>query len=90
MTKVLCRTIIQDKDEKNLDYLSMDRKVVWEDKSIHIPNDGNNIQQIEENQRISRIKIKNTTKEYQNGIIALTQDILDETNQNQIKRNIKV
>ena len=89
MTRVLCRTIVNEEDEEYLNYLSMDKRVVWKEKSIYIPNDGDIIQAIEENQRVSRIRIKKTTKEYQKGILVMAQDIMEEPNQNKIRRNIK-
>ena len=90
MTKVLCRTIVVDGDEDYLNYLSMEKRIVWKDKSIYIPNDGDVIQNIEENQKVSRIRMKKMPKEYQKGILTMVQDIMEEPNQNKIKRNIMV
>ena len=90
MTKVFCRMMVNDQDEEYFNFLSIDKRVVWNEKSICVPNDGDIIQAIEEDQRISRLSIKTMTKEYQKGIIAMVQDIMEESNPNQIKRNIRV
>lgn len=90
LTKVIYRYEIQKSDEEYFNFLSIDYKVNWEEISIYLPNDGNDIQEIEENQKISRIRIKKLSSEYQNGIVYIAQDILQEQNKNKIKKNIKV
>ena len=90
LTKVIYRYAIEKEDEEYINYLSMDYKVNWAEVSVYLPNDGSDTQAIEDNQKISRIKIKKLSKEYQKGIMFITQDILQEQDKNKVKRNIRV
>lgn len=89
MKKIFFRYQMIGTEEEYINYLSMDSKVEWEEGSIYLPNDGSDIQQIEENQKISRIRIKKLGKEFQNGIILIIQDLIGEQNKNVVKRRIR-
>lgn len=89
ITKIICRYQVLKNDEEYFNYLSLESKANWNEISIYLPNDSSDIQEMEENQRISRIKFKRLTKEYQNGLITIAQEILGVQNKNNIKRNIK-
>ena len=58
MTKVLYRYTPEKEDDEYINYLSMDYRVEWDENSIYLPNDGSDIQEIEENQKISKINRK--------------------------------
>lgn len=89
LTKIISRYQVLKNDEEYFNYLAMESKANWNEVSIYLPNDGNDIQEIEENQRISRIKVKRLSSEYQNGLVVIAQEILGEQNKNKIKRSIR-
>ena len=67
----------------------MESKANWGETSIYLPNDSSDIQEFEENQRISRIKVKRLSNEYQNGLVVIAQEILGEQNKSKIKKSIR-
>ncbi len=89
LTKVLYRYELQSEDEEYLDQMSMDYKVVWNDFSIYLPNLDEDTQIIEENQKVYRIRLKRMSSGFQDGVIFVVQDILDEKNAGKIKKSIK-
>lgn len=89
LTKIISRYQVLKNDEEYFNYLAIDSKVNWGETSIYLPNESNDIQEIEENQRISRLKIKRLSNEYQNGLIAIAQEILGEQNKNKVKKSIR-
>ena len=89
LTKVLCRYELQRQDEEYLDYLSMEYKVNWNEFSIYMPNLDEDNQTIEENQKVHKIRFKRLSGEFQEAIMYIVQDILDERSLGKIKRSIK-
>lgn len=89
LTKIISRYQVLKNDEEYFNYLAMESKANWGETSIYLPNDSSDIQEFEENQRISRIKVKRLSNEYQNGLVVITQEILGEQNKSKIKKSIR-
>ena len=89
LTKVLCRYELNEEDENFFNYLSMDCKVNWGEYSIYLPYTDEDTQAIEENQRMYQIRIKKLSMNFQDGIMYIVQEILDEKNLGRIKKAIK-
>lgn len=66
----------QDREEDDyLNFLSSNYKIVWNEEIIYFPFEQGDMSTIIENQRVSRIKLKNLTPEYLNGFSMLAQEI---------------
>ena len=89
VTKVLYNFDMKNENEEYLDYLSVDCKTIWNDTSVYLPRTAEDDEVIEENQRVFKIRIKKLSAEYQEGIMYIAQDILDEGSISKIKKSIK-
>ena len=89
LTKILCRYELLNEDEDYLNYLSMEYKINWNDFSIYIPCIDEDLQMIEENQKVYKIRMKRLSNEFQEGIMYIVQNILGEKNLGKIKKSIK-
>ena len=89
LTKVLYSSNITSEDEEYLNYLSLERKIVWKDEEIVIycPLLDSDNKIIEENQRVDKIRVKRLSNDYQQAIIYIVQNILGES-AGTIKKNI--
>lgn len=89
LSKILMNYNIKKEDEEYLNYLSMDKKVVWNDFTIYVPLIDLNQREIEDNQRVYKARIKRLIPEYQDGIIYIAQNIVNDISVNRIKKIIK-
>lgn len=89
LTKVLSRFEIQKEDEDYLDYLTMGHKINWNESSIYLPNFDEDNQVIEENQKIYTIRFKRLSAGFQEGIMYIVQEILDEKNINPMRKALR-
>jgi len=89
LSKILMNYNMKKEDEDYLNYLSMDTRAIWNDFSIYIPLLDENQQQIEDNQRVYRARLKRLIPEYQDGIIYIVQNIIEDLSVGKIKKMIK-
>lgn len=89
VTKVLYNFDMRNENEEYLDYLSVDCKTIWNDTSVYLPRTVEDEEVIEENQRVFKIRIKKLSAEYQEGIMYIAQDILNEGSISKIRKSIK-
>lgn len=87
LTKILYSNNVTREDEEYLNYLSLERKIAWEDIVIYCPLLDADNKIIEENQRVDKIRIKRLSNDYQQAIIYVIQNILGES-VGTIKRSI--
>ena len=87
LTKVLYSNNVTREDEEYLNYISLERKIVWDDIAIYCPLLDADNKIIEENQRVDKIRIKRLSSDYQQAIIYIIQNILGES-VGTIKRSI--
>ena len=88
LTKVLYSNNVTREDEEYLNYLSLEKKIVWnEEMEIYCPMLEIDNRAIEENQRIDKILVKKLSNNYQKSIIYIVQDITQE-NTGKIKKSI--
>ena len=70
--------------------LNADRwKVIWDDKIIYFPVENGDETAISENQRLGKIKFKNLTPDYKDGVAYLVNNITGEILKT-IKNTIKI
>lgn len=87
LTKILYSNNVTREDEEYLNYLSLERKIVWDDIVIYCPLLDSDNKIIEENQRVDKIRVKRLSNSYQQSIIYVVQNILEES-VGTIKRSI--
>ena len=86
MTKVLFSQEMLAEEDDYLNFLSFYYSIRWEDNKIYFPCDTNDLSAQIENQRISRIRFKNLSETYKDGLFSLAEDIIQD---NKLKPEIK-
>lgn len=88
LTKIYFSRTFYSEDDEYLEFLALGKKVIWEDTIIYFPLESGDETAIAENQRLGKIKFKNLSSEYKEGIAILTSHIIGERNR-EIKSIIK-
>lgn len=70
------KEISQD-DNNYLDYLALGCKVIWDKNRVYFPLDSGDQTAIIENEKLSRIRFKNLTSQYRDGLIYITEELLE-------------
>ena len=89
LSKILMNYNMKKEDEEYLNYLTMDKRVTWNDFTIYVPLLDENRKIIEDNQRVYKARIKRLISEYQDSIIYIAQNIIEDISANKIKKIIK-
>lgn len=89
LTKVLFSMTASKEEIDYLNYLSMDFKVEWDNEEIYFPFELGDETVIAENQRVSKIKYKRLSNQYKEGLIYISQQILEDDNYAQFKKLFK-
>lgn len=79
LTKIYFSRGFYDEEDEYLEFLALGKKVVWQEEIIYFPLESGDQTAIAENQRLGKIKFKNLTADYKNGVIALTSYVVKET-----------
>lgn len=78
LTKVLfSKDMLQEEDEY-LEFLAMGCKIDWEKEKIYLPFDRGDQSVIIQNQRTAKINFRNLSSQYKDGLIFLTEGILEQ------------
>ena len=88
LTKIYFSRTFYNEDDEYLEFLSLGKKVEWEENTIYFPLENGDETAIAENQRLGKIKFKNLSPEYKQGIITLINNIYGEKNRD-LKNIIK-
>lgn len=88
LTKVYFSRTFYSEDDEYLEFLALGKKVIWDETIIYFPLENGDETAIAENQRLGKLKFKNLSSDYKDGIIALSSHILGERNR-EIKNLIK-
>ncbi len=88
LTKVYFSRTFYSEDDEYLEFLALGKKVIWDENIIYFPLEAGDETAIAENQKLGKIKFKNLSSDYKDGIITLTNNILGGTNR-EIKYLIK-
>lgn len=89
LSKILYDYSIRKADEDYLNYLTMDTKVEWNEFNLYVPTFGADKKIIEDNQKIHTIRLKKLNPQYIEGLIYITQDIIQDLSASKIKKMIK-
>lgn len=88
LTKVLFERDISKEEDEYLNFLSLGKKIVWDEEIIYFPVENGDNLAIAENQRIGKIKFKNISMQYKQGIIYLINHLTG-TNEKTLKNIMK-
>ncbi len=86
LTKILYSKDMLKEEDDYLNFLSLGCKVVWSDIRIYFPIENGDLSVISENQRIQKIKFKRLSVQYKDSLIYITQQILGEKSDSNIRR----
>ena len=78
LTKVYFTKTFSNEDDEYLEFLALGKKVVWNDEIIYFPIENGDETAISENQRLGKIKFKNISIDYKEGIANLASNIIRE------------
>lgn len=79
LTKIYFTKTFYKEEDEYLNFLSLGKKVVWNENIIYFPLENGDASAIAENQRLEKIKFKNLTGDYKDGIAYLVSDITGES-----------
>lgn len=89
MEKILFSREYIEEDDEYLNLLSMTYPIEWNEEKIHFPYDQGDLTAIIENQRVTKIKLKNLSEEYRSSLFMLIQEIAPEIKTGEIKKAFK-
>lgn len=89
MTKILFSREMLEEEDDYLNFLSFYFSVQWTNNKIYFPFDHGDDSVIIENQRAAKIRFKNLSQEYRDGLLNVAQEILPEVKINDLKRAFK-
>lgn len=89
MKKILFSREYMEQDDEYLNLLSMTYPIEWEEEKIFFPYDQGDLTAIIENQRVTKIKLRNLSEEYRASLFMLTQEIVPEIKTGEIKKVFK-
>ncbi|MBQ9297814.1 MAG: hypothetical protein IJ223_02060 [Clostridia bacterium] len=90
MTKVLFSKNMLKAEDEYLDFLSSNYKVEWEKEKIFLPFEQGDQSIIIENQRAAKIKLRNLSTAYKEGIVSMVTHIMPETSYSEAKKALRV
>lgn len=89
MKKVLFEKEVSEDDNEYLNLLTLTYPIEWDEEIIYFPYEQGDLTAIIENQRVTKIKLKNLSEEYRNGLFMLSQEIAPEIKTGQLNKAFK-
>lgn len=89
MTKIFYSKEMLKEEEDYFDYLALGLKIVWNEEKLYFLLENGDQAAIIENQRISKIKLKNLSNEYRENVVFLVNDIEKQIEERKIRSIIK-
>lgn len=89
LTKILFSRDMLKEEDDYLNYLSLERKIIWKEDRVYFPIENGDLSVIYENQRVSKIKFKKLSAQYKDGLEYIVEQISDNTNAMTVRRAIK-
>lgn len=89
LNKILFSQQMLKEENEYLDFLALGYKVIWGEHKIGFPLEIGDQSVIIENQLISRIKLKNLSEQYKEGLIYLVDEILEDVQTNEVRKALK-
>ena len=89
MTKIFSSKSMLKEEEDYFDYLALGLKIVWNEEKLYFLLENGDQAAIIENQRVSKIKLKNLSNEYRENVIFLVNGIDKEIGERNIRGIVK-
>lgn len=89
VTRIFYSKDLLREEEEYFEYLSLGTKAIWNEEKIYFMLENGDLPAIMENQRISKIKLRNLSSEYKKNIEFLANDIDQEIGGKKIRSIIK-
>lgn len=89
MKKVLFESSYSEENDEYLNLLSLTYPIIWEEEKIYFPFEQGDLTAIIENQRVTKIKFKNLTEGYRQGLFEISKEIMPEGKAGEIKKILK-
>ena len=89
ITRIFYSKFLLREEEEYFEYLALGTKAIWNEEKIYFILENGDLPAIMENQRISKIKLKNLSNEYKKNIEFLANDTDKEIGGKKIKNIIK-
>ena len=90
MTKVLFSKNMLREEDEYLDFLALKYKIEWEKEKIYFPFEQGDQSVIIENQRAAKIKVRNLSSQYKEGLVSMVTHMSPETSYAEAKRALRV
>ena len=88
LTKVYFSRIFYREDDEYLEFLALGKKVIWDENIIYFPLENGDETAIAENQKLGKIKFRNLSPDYKEGIANMVSNIIGGKNK-EVKYLIK-
>ena len=88
LTKVIFSKEMLKEEDDYLNFLSMGYKVIWNEYRLYFPMDNGDLSVIYENQRVAKIILKKLSVQYKDGLAYLSEEILGNVSENNVRRGI--
>ena len=89
LTKILYSTNMLKEEDDYLNFLSLEKKIRWDDYRIYFPMSNEDMNAIAECQRAQKMLFRKLSNQYKEGLIYVTQEIEKDINESQIRRVVK-
>ena len=91
LTKILFSKDMTEEEDEYLNFLSLGKKVIWDEERIYFPFDNGDNSIIAENQRLERMKLRGLSQEYKEALAYVIEQITDgeKGNSNVVKKIIR-
>ena len=89
ITRIFYSKFLLREEEEYFEYLALGTKAIWNEEKIYFILENGDLPAIMENQRISKIKLRNISNEYKKNIEFLANDIDQEIGGKKIRNIIK-
>ncbi len=90
LTKILFSKEMLKEEDDYLNFLSLGYKIIWNEYRIYFPIENGDLSVIYENQRVAKIKFKKLSVQYKDGLAYLSQEILSNVSESNIRKAIKL
>ena len=89
VTKVLFERDFSEENDRYLNFLALKCAAKWDKEKIYFPFEQGDLTEIMENQKVSKIRFKNLTEIYREGLFNIVQGIAPEAKKSEVKRILK-
>lgn len=89
MTKVLFSKNMLREEDEYLDFLSLKYKIEWAKEKIYFPFEQGDQSVIIENQRAAKIKVRNLSSQYKEGLVSIVTHMSPEISYSEAKRALR-